>query len=239
MWNRIELKAAGKANFKRNYWQCVLVTLLMLIATAGTSLFEARYNVGSESDINMYMNGFEEIQSFYSSSPVTGATISFSLIALALSILVLNPLEVGCQRFFITNQEVEADVAEVGYGFRVNYGRNVKTQLLVVIYVFLWSLLLIIPGIIKSYSYRMVPYILAEDPDIDAKDAITMSREMMDGHKWNAFVLDLSFLGWIILGVFTAGLLWIFYVFPYLHNTNAQLYLAIKRINGVPIGNSI
>ena len=98
------------------------------------------------------------------------------------------------------------------------------------LYVFLWSLLLVIPGIIKGYEYRMIPYILAENPGIDTKEAFAMSKQMMDGNKWNAFVLDLSFLGWIILSVFTCGILAVFYVNPYIYMTDAELYVALKEI---------
>ena len=74
------------------------------------------------------------------------------------------------------------------------------------LYEFFWALT-IIGGIIKHYSYLMVPYILAENPNMNSKQAITLSRKMMDGHKWEAFKLDLSFIGWNILGMFTWGIL--------------------------------
>ena len=93
----------------------------------------------------------------------------------------------------------------------------------------LWTLLFIIPGIVKAYSYRMVPYILADNPEMSSTDIITKSREMMNGHKWDAFVLDLSFLGWLILTALTGGILGIFYVYPYIFETNAELYLALKN----------
>ena len=74
----------------------------------------------------------------------------------------------------------------------------------------------------------MVPYILAENPNVEATEALKMSREMMQGNKWNAFVLDLSFLGWILLTICTCGILGIFYVNPYIYATDAELYQAIK-----------
>ena len=83
-------------------------------------------------------------------------------------------------------------------------------------------------GIIKAYSYRMVPYILKEHPELSGTKAITLSRQMMNGHKWNAFVLDLSFIGWIILSALTLGILHIFYVGPYIQATDAELYEALK-----------
>lgn len=96
------------------------------------------------------------------------------------------------------------------------------------LYIFLWSLLFIIPGIVKAYQYRMVPYILADRPELDQKEVFALSKQMMDGEKWNAFVLDLSFLGWHILGIITAGILEIFYIAPYVNLTNAQLYLTLS-----------
>lgn len=82
-------------------------------------------------------------------------------------------------------------------------GKTVWTLFLMKLYTFLWSLLLIIPGIVKSYEYRMVPYLLADCPDLSTEDAFRISREMMDGEKMNAFILDLSFIGWKILSSIT------------------------------------
>lgn len=93
----------------------------------------------------------------------------------------------------------------------------------------LWSLLLVIPGIIKQFEYLMVSYILADNPDMPAMDALRKSKQMMKGHKWNAFVLSLSFLGWGILSLLTGGILDIFYVRPYMEATYAELYLALKQ----------
>ena len=75
----------------------------------------------------------------------------------------------------------------------------------------------------------MVPFILAEHPELSATEIITRSRRMMNGNKWRAFVLDLSFLGWIILGVFSLGLVFIFWTSPYMNSTHAALYLKLKE----------
>jgi hypothetical protein len=91
----------------------------------------------------------------------------------------------------------------------------------------LWTLLFIIPGIVKAYEYRMIPYILAENPHMSRKEVFAASKSMMMGNKWKAFVLDLSFLGWHILSVFTVGILELFYVAPYVYATNAALYEAL------------
>ena len=97
--------------------------------------------------------------------------------------------------------------------------------------IFLWSLLFIIPGIIKAYEYRMVPYILAEHPEMSYSEVLEASSRMMDGQKMNAFILDLSFIGWEILSSITAGIVGIFWVNPYYYSTDAELYLELSEGN--------
>lgn len=108
-----------------------------------------------------------------------------------------------------------------------DFGRVWVVNFLMGLYTFLWSLLFVIPGWIKKYSYAMAPYIVAENPDISADDAITRSREIMDGHKWELFVLDLSFIGWHLLGPLTFGLIYI-YVSPYIALAKVNFYDRIK-----------
>lgn len=149
--------------------------------------------------------------------------------SLAINWLVLNPLKLGCAKFFYSNTEKPADVGEVGFGFSNKYGNYVKAMMLRDVYTILWAFLFLIPGIIKgAYSYRLVPYILMDNPDIGAKAAVTKSCEMMKGHKWKTFVYDLSFIGWLLLSILTLGLLAIFYVSPYKESSDAELYKAIR-----------
>lgn len=108
------------------------------------------------------------------------------------------------------------------------YLRNVWAMFLYVVYVFLWTLLLFIPGIIKSFSYAMTPYILKDYPELSANQAIDLSRKMMKGHKLDLFILHLSFIGWYILSIFTAGIgmLWLV---PYVSAAQAAFYQDIKN----------
>ena len=120
-------------------------------------------------------------------------------------------------------------MGNLGRAFKPNWRGNVKTMFLRDLFLFLWSLLFFIPAIIKAYSYRMVPYILADHPEMSGTEVITLSRQMMNGSKWRAFVLDLSFIGWHILSALTMGILGIFYVTPYKCSTDAELYQALKN----------
>lgn len=109
------------------------------------------------------------------------------------------------------------------------WGKIIILNLLMTLFIFLWTLLLIIPGIIKSYSYSMAYYILIENPDMSAMEALTASKEMMKGHKFELFILGLSFLPWILLCIFTIGIASI-YVVPYIQTTLANFYNSIKPV---------
>ncbi len=108
------------------------------------------------------------------------------------------------------------------------FGDSFVAGLLKNIFTFLWSLLLIIPGIIKSYSYAMTFYIMQDEPGISGKEAIGKSRQIMAGYKGKLFLLDLSFIGWFLLSALTFGILMIFYVGPYYYTSRACFYEKIK-----------
>lgn len=162
---------------------------------------------------------------------IAAAVLIVFLVILAVAILIcvflVYPLEVGTKRYFVTNLHMPAEVKEVAFGYDHGYKNIVKTLFFRDLYTFLWCLLFIVPGIIKSYEYRMIPYILAEHPETPVKEAFAQSRALMQGNKWRAFILDLSFIGWDILSLLTLGLLDIFYVAPYRSMTNAALYEAL------------
>ncbi len=105
----------------------------------------------------------------------------------------------------------------------------IKVVFFVGLYTFLWSLLFVIPGIIKAISYSQAMYILAENPGMGAREAINRSKEMMEGHKMEYFVLQLSFILWYLLGSITCGIAMI-YVIPYVNATNANFYNSIKPV---------
>lgn len=114
-------------------------------------------------------------------------------------------------------------------GFKT-YGRVFGTMLLMGVYTALWSLLLVIPGIIKSYSYAMTPYLILDEPELSGDALITKSMRMMEGHKMKLFLLDLSFIGWCLLSIITCGIasLWIT---PYMQTARAGFYEDIKRVD--------
>ncbi len=247
MWTRAELKARAKVAFKANYWKCVLVALiLMLLAgSSGSAAGSSGQNVNSQAqDSYLYEvreealdrmplldSALELADTIRANRPLQNIQISIvagsGLVVLLLSILVFNPLIVGGYRFFLQNSRGNGDLRALGAGFQGDWGNVVLTMFLKNLFTFLWALLFIIPGIVKAYAYRMVPYILKERPELSGTKAITLSRQMMKGQKWNVFVLDLSFLGWNLLSLLTLGILGIFYVAPYERATDAELYKAL------------
>lgn len=161
---------------------------------------------------------------------IVGTLISMILSTL-ISVFLRNPLQVSCYRFFYKNGNGGAKLGEMKYPFgKGRYMKTVGAMFLKDLFIFLWSLLFLIPGIIRAYDYRLVGYILADDPKMSAKDALKKSKEMMRGNRWKTFVLDLSFIPWLILvGMpFFGSFIALFYVSPYIGQTNAQLYRALK-----------
>ena len=159
---------------------------------------------------------------------VTIVVLAVVAVAFVFTALIVNPVKLGCARFFRRNLEEPASMDNLMFGFRNHYKNIVKTMFLKDLYISLWSLLFIVPGIVKSYEYRLVDYIISENPEMSTDEALKLSASLMKGNKWKTFVLDLSFIGWDILSAATWGILGVFYVDPYKKSTDAALYEAIK-----------
>ena len=225
MWNRAELKMRGNMAFKKNYVSAVVVALLMGIFGTASGESSAR-RVSENSDIysgNLFNVGMI-------TGLLAGITTVVILIVLVAKVFVGNLLKMGGYRFFILNQTAQPGIGTLLDGFRSGHYVNiVLTMFLRDLFTALWSLLLVVPGIVKHYEYLMVPYIIAENPAMDYKEAFQISKQMMDGEKMEAFIMDLSFLGWYLLSAVTCGLLAIFYVNPYVQASFAEMYTFNKQ----------
>jgi hypothetical protein len=238
MWERAELKNQAKSFLKGSYVKAIVASLAIAVATSAAG--NSGNNNSSGTQMNYRMNQFDNM-SFEQVMNNTwvpwiiglGALVGISafLLFVGFKLLIANPLNVGARKFFIlgSQDEDEAHLGHLGAAFRKeHYGAVVWAMFYRGVMNFLFFLLLIIPGIIKLYAYRFVPYILAENPQIGAQRALQMSEEMTQGHKFDIFVLDLSFLGWHILARLALGLGWIF-LNPYIDATDARLYLHLKQ----------
>lgn len=235
--NRGELKHRGGFRFRQNYWRSVLIAFVYSLITGGAVIYSRRFN-NTTTNTN---SGFSANASYNAADDPTiqwilGLAIGVILIAivvgLAFSIFVANPLIVGVHTFFLRNSSGEAQGFHLGDGFKYNYLNVAKTMFFQSLWIFLWTLLFIIPGVIKSYSYRLVPYIIAENPDMDTKEVLMRSEQLMRGNKWKSFIYDLSFIGWYILNIFTCGILGIFWVRPYKLACDAELYRLLAGKQG-------
>ena len=145
-----------------------------------------------------------------------------------LSLIISGPMAVGIAIFSINiSRNQDARLEQIFQGFN-NFGTSLGAYLLMVLFIFLWTLLLIIPGIIAALSYSMTFYIIADDDSIGAMEAIDKSKKMMDGYKWKFFCLGLRFIGWSLLCIVTLGIgfLWLI---PYTQVSFAKFYDDIKE----------
>ncbi len=145
-------------------------------------------------------------------------------------LLLMPPLTVGYASFALKiYRGQQGDISEMlGAGFN-DYGRNLGGILWMYLFTFLWSLLFIIPGIVKAMAYFATPYILADSENVSATDALKLSMRMTKGYKGEIFVMYLSFIGWAILSAMTFGILAIFYTGPYMYTSFAGMYEELKK----------
>ncbi len=156
--------------------------------------------------------------------PILSAFLTYASIASIVSFVIGGVVELGYCSFHLNLHDGRpVAVNDLFSHFSTNFGGGFCLRLLTGLYIALWSMLFIIPGIVKGYSYAMAPYIMAEHPEMGTNECITESRRMMDGHKFDLFCLDLSFLGWEILCIFTLGIGNLFLV-PYQQAARAVFY---------------
>ncbi len=153
------------------------------------------------------------------------------------ALILGGPLALGFCVFGITVIRVKSATISDGFsGFR-DFVRAFVAYLLIGIFTVLWSLLLIVPGIIKWYSYRMTYYIMADHPELSANEARKQSMEMMRGNKWRLFCLDFSFIGWLLLCGLTLGIL-SFWIMPYMKTAEAAFYQSLLPAPEAPADNA-
>lgn len=157
--------------------------------------------------------------------------VIFSLLTILTAIVIGYPLQLGFTMVWlkVARHNSHPEVKDLFGAFNRRYHRSAMgTLLLMQIYTLLWSLLLVIPGIIKSIEYAMTPFIVADEPELGCNEAIEKSMAMMRGHRWQLFKMYLGMIGWMILGVFTCYIAWL-WIIPYYQTAYAKFYLALKE----------
>lgn len=162
-----------------------------------------------------------------STAPLTSTDATLSLVSTVLQILIA-PLTIGWSWLALgVSREKNASLSTMFKPFQTRYFKHVITSFVMSLFIVLWTLLLIVPGIIKAFSYSLTPYILRDQPELSALESITESRRLMDGHKMEAFMLFLSFFGWFLVGILTLGI-GFFFIGPYFSTTYATFYDSIR-----------
>ncbi len=205
--DRVEIKSLAKEKIKGNLWNIwwPLLVICLISGLAGSIGGALSNSLGT-----------------------IGAIIS-SLISIAASLLGAS---YTAYLMKLTRGE-EADFNTIIDCLKNKWLQLLITSLLVAIYVFLWSMLFVIPGIIKGLAYSMALLIVI-DTDLSGNDAIRESMRMMDGYKWNYFVFQLSFIGWILLAPLTFGLLYI-WLLPYMMTAEILYYDKLREKTGTPV----
>ncbi len=205
-FDRIRIKENGKLHYQNNKWQNVLVILINVLIAGGVQVI---VRVSSEEAFLMMF---------------------MSLVSIAVTILLTNIVAMGSATWFHRSIKTEGlKMEEMFWPFKEDYGGNVLMMFLIWLYTALWSMLFVIPGIVKGYSYSLAMYIKSENPNIPASKAIELSTRMTNGHKMDLFVLDMSFIGWFLLSGITFNILGILYVLPYYQAAKAFAYEEIKE----------
>lgn len=202
-----ELRAQARERLEGQWGTFVLMTFLMLVIQ---TILQIPGYIGSLLEVLSPENVL--------------ASLSFSNISNILSLLAL-PLSWGLTVSLLRNHREESvDLENLFDGFRGGrYTRVFCAIFLVNLFTFFWALLLIIPGIMKAFSYALTPYILLDEPELTARQAITRSCEIMQGRRWKLFCLYLSFIGWGILSILTFGIGFLWLV-PYMNASVAAFY---------------
>ena len=233
MWTRDLLKMNAKQVLRNNYWMALLVAFVASLLAGGSSNIgpTLTFNYTTGSDHYNYQYGYDRAVLPYFGA-VAAAAFGFVLIAMVVGVLfsvfVSNPVTVGKCRYFMESRVGNAPFSSLFSAFGDPAYRNVvKVMFMKNLFIFLWSLLFVIPGIYKAYQYRMVDYLKAENPYMTYQRALELSRQMTDGEKFNIFILELSFFGWLFLGALACGI-GVFFVNPYIEATFAELYAALR-----------
>lgn len=216
-------KEEARAALKGNWPQAVLATVVLILVAVACEGFYLLWSFKHAAEAPA--PGDAQAAMAYAGSSVRPLLLMYVLL-----IFLLGPLMVGFvnalkKLLFNGDGKVVSNSFKIGYG---NYGHHVWGYLLKNIFIFLWTLLLVIPGIIKSLSYAMTNYILVDCPELSANQAINLSKDMMYGRKFDLFYLYLSFIGWFLLSIVTLGIamLW---ACPYIQTAQASFYRDVKE----------
>ena len=224
-----EIRRQARDNLRGHWGQAVIVA--MVAGLLGGGITSASSSAGGSAGGS---SSAADLEAFQALPPeiihIVTTILGVVGILLLVGFIIGGTVQLGYSVYLLKQyHRQETSISDLFSQF-FRFGTGFAQKFFVNLYTVLWTVLLVIPGIVKSFSYAMTPFILADNPNLTANQAITRSRELMDGHKWELFVLSLTFIGWEILGAlcFGIGLLW---VTPYKNAAYAAFY---RQIAGYP-----
>ena len=227
--DRTALKMEAKGIVKSARVSACLFTLLFLAISwllSGISEY-----VSLDADRAYYLSVASGVDLSFLALHRTFSPVLVTFISIMVGLLNVL-LNAGYARYHLgirRGEEMPYETLFDGFSFA---GKLILLSIVQYLFIFLWSLLFVIPGIIAAYRYRFAVYNLCEDPEMGVMDAINMSKAQTNGFKWQLFVLDLSFLGWQILCGLTLGILYI-WIQPYIFQTDIGYFQQIKSVKGI------
>ena len=225
-------RARAREALRGNWVTAVLVFLVAGLLSGDSNSPSFNFNINIESGQPVQITLPQELQNFLVDTLglAMPLILSISLVLLVVRLALGGVMSMGKATYSLNLIDgAEAEFADLFIGFRRFYDALVM-NVVSILAVLAASLLFVIPGIILGYGYSMAPYILAENPDISGTDALRMSRQMMKGHKWDLFWLELTFIGWEILAAFTLGI-GNLVLTPYKGVSKASFYRDVKAQN--------
>ncbi len=230
---RVSCKTQAKEYLKNNYFKALAAAVIlgMLGGSMNGSLHFSSYSSFDRSDAlylpsfsnGLATNNFSEPLAFF--GIFSAITLFIVLFAFIFQIFIGGPAMIGGAKFFLSDSE---EISILFSGFKQDFSRCAKTAFLSYGKIILGTFLFIIPGIIFAYELRFVPYILAENPEMTTSEVMAESKKLTDGIKADLWIMDLSFLGWIILGSLFFGIGQIF-VAPYIEKSFANVYKQVAH----------
>ncbi|MCH5193217.1 MAG: DUF975 family protein [Oscillospiraceae bacterium] len=218
-FDRIRIKSNARLFYKNNTGTSICSLLIYLGITMGATIAFALIG---------FITGFAAGAGGRGEDPSAAFMAGTYIFSFAVGIAIM-PLAMGLLNWYRLSIYEKTPLSEMFCLYRDGHFLGaVGTTLLISLYTYLWSLLFVIPGLIKVYSYSQAMFIKAENPNIPASRAIELSKIMMEGHKWDLFILHCSFFGWALLSSITYNILGIVYVFPYFYAALAFAYEEIK-----------
>ena len=213
-----ELRARARASLMGRWKTAVVATLLA--AVLGGVLTGTGFSINININEDILRRLPDVVKAYFTICASIGGALGL------VQFIIGGVVELGYSKFLLKQHDgEEAEVHDIFSQFH-RFGDGFCQSLLRGLYIFLWTLLFIIPGIVAAFKYAMTPFIMVENPQLSASEAITASKELMDGHKAELFVLELSFIGWMLLSVLTLGIgnLWLN---PYINATYAVFYRSL------------